>query len=96
MRQCWILFVAGSLAVSPPALFSLAFSSDFLGDSFRPSFFPFTEPSVEVDMRWEDGRLIRAVIHSKAGLPCGVVYGDKNWEFNTKAGKSYPLTLAKK
>ena len=22
---------------------------------FRPSFFPFTEPSVEVDMNWEDG-----------------------------------------
>ncbi|MEI7729144.1 MAG: glycoside hydrolase family 95 protein [Verrucomicrobiota bacterium] len=48
----------------------------------------------EVDMRWEDGRLTRAMIHSKAGLPCRVVCGDKGWEFNTKAGKSYPLTLA--
>jgi len=30
---------------------------------------------------------------SQSGLPCKVVYGDQNWEFNTKAGKSYPLTL---
>ena len=50
----------------------------------------------EVDIKWEDGRLTQAVIHSKSGLPCKVVCGDKNWEFNTKAGKSYPLTLAQK
>ncbi|MBX7168652.1 MAG: phenylalanine--tRNA ligase subunit alpha [Pirellulales bacterium] len=34
------------------------FASSFLGGDvhirFRPSFFPFTEPSVEVDMRWND------------------------------------------
>ena len=47
----------------------------------------------EVDMRWDDGRLTQAVIHSKAGLPCRVVYGDQIWEFKTRAGKSYPLTL---
>jgi hypothetical protein len=40
--------------------------------------------------------LTKAVIHSKSGLPCRVVCGDKNWEFDTKAGKSYPLTLASK
>ncbi len=50
----------------------------------------------EVDMTWKDGRLTQAVIHSKSGLPCKVVYGDQTWEFNTKAGKSYPLTLASK
>ncbi len=35
------------------------FASAYLGHDvkirFRPSFFPFTEPSVEVDMQWEDG-----------------------------------------
>ena len=34
------------------------FATSYLGDDvhirFRPSFFPFTEPSVEVDMRWHD------------------------------------------
>jgi len=34
------------------------FASSFLGSDvhirFRPSFFPFTEPSVEVDMQWDD------------------------------------------
>lgn len=34
------------------------FASSYLGHDveirFRPSFFPFTEPSVEVDMRWQD------------------------------------------
>ena len=34
------------------------FATSYLGTDvhirFRPSFFPFTEPSVEVDMRWED------------------------------------------
>jgi alpha-L-fucosidase 2 len=47
-------------------------------------------------MSWDDGRLTKAVIHSKSGLPCRVVCGDQSWEFNTKAGKSYPLTLAEK
>lgn len=35
------------------------FCSSYLGEDvhvrFRPSFFPFTEPSVEVDMQWRDG-----------------------------------------
>jgi phenylalanyl-tRNA synthetase alpha chain len=35
------------------------FASSYLGHDvhirFRPSFFPFTEPSVEVDMSWKDG-----------------------------------------
>ena len=45
-------------------------------------------------MSWKDGRLTKAVIRSKSGLPCRVVYGDKTWELNTAAGTSYPLTLA--
>jgi len=49
-----------------------------------------------VDMSWDHGRLTQAVIHSKSGLPCEIVCGDKSWEFNTKAGKSYPLPLASK
>ena len=47
-------------------------------------------------MSWDDGHLTRAVIHSKSGLPCRVVCGDKIWEVNTRAGKSFRLTLAKK
>jgi alpha-L-fucosidase 2 len=50
----------------------------------------------EVEMSWEDGRLTRAVIHSKSGLPCKVLCGNQSWEFNTTPGKSYPLTLAQK
>jgi alpha-L-fucosidase 2 len=46
-----------------------------------------------VDVSWEEGRLTKAVIHSKFGLPCEVVCGDQSWEFNTKAGKCYPLKL---
>ncbi len=48
----------------------------------------------EVDMTWKNGRLAEAVIHSKSGLPCKVVYGDKTWEMETKAGTSYPITPA--
>jgi alpha-L-fucosidase 2 len=42
----------------------------------------------------KNGRLTKAVIHSKSGLPCKIVYGDKSWKFETKAGTSYPLTPA--
>lgn len=48
----------------------------------------------EVDLNWKNGRLNKAVIRSKSGLPCRVVYGNQTWEFKTKAGKSYPLPLA--
>ncbi len=51
-----------------------------------------TRGGFEVDMSWKDGRLTRAVIHSKSGLPCKVVCGDQTWELNTTAGKSYPLS----
>ncbi|REJ72793.1 MAG: phenylalanine--tRNA ligase subunit alpha [Planctomycetota bacterium] len=35
-------------------LFATAYLGDDVHVRFRPSFFPFTEPSVEVDMRWKD------------------------------------------
>jgi len=50
----------------------------------------------EVDVSWEGGRLTRAVIHSKAGLPCKVVYGDQSWDFDTAAGTSYPLEISER
>ena len=48
----------------------------------------------EVEMSWSNGLLTGAVIHSKSGLPCRIVCGDKTWELTTTAGQSYPLTLA--
>mgnify|MGYP002621766149 CR=1 FL=1 len=51
------------------------FASSFLGQDvhirFRPSFFPFTEPSVEVDMSWHDtkqGDAIRWIEMGGAGM----------------------------
>ena len=51
------------------------FASSFLGGDvhirFRPSFFPFTEPSVEVDMSWHDtqaGGAIRWIEMGGAGM----------------------------
>jgi len=38
-------------------LFATAYLGDDVHVRFRPSFFPFTEPSVEVDMQWQDGWL---------------------------------------
>ena len=35
-------------------LFATAYLGDDVHVRFRPSFFPFTEPSVEVDMQWKD------------------------------------------
>ena len=35
-------------------LFARAYLGEDVGIRFRPSFFPFTEPSVEVDMQWGD------------------------------------------
>jgi alpha-L-fucosidase 2 len=49
----------------------------------------------EVDMTWTQGRLAHAVIHSKSGLPCRVVYNGTSQEFETKAGESYPINLTK-
>ena len=42
------------------------FESD-LGVRFRPSYFPFTEPSAEVDILWEEGKWLEI-------LGCGMVH----------------------
>ncbi|HRF59782.1 MAG TPA: glycoside hydrolase family 95 protein [Fimbriimonadaceae bacterium] len=45
----------------------------------------------EVDVTWEEGRLVEATIRSKRGLPCRVVYGNQTWNLVTEAGKAYRL-----
>jgi phenylalanyl-tRNA synthetase alpha chain len=39
------------------SMFAAAYLGRDVGIRFRPSFFPFTEPSVEVDMQWGDAWL---------------------------------------
>jgi alpha-L-fucosidase 2 len=48
----------------------------------------------EVNLKWNEGRLTEAVIVSKSGQPCKVVHGGRTWQFETTAGKSYPVPLA--
>jgi alpha-L-fucosidase 2 len=50
----------------------------------------------EVDISWAEGRLTRAVIRSKAGLPCRVVYGDSRRDLNIEVGGSSTITFAPK
>lgn len=45
----------------------------------------------EVDVTWKDGRLTKAVIRSKSGQPCRVMYGHNTWESNTEVGAAYSL-----
>ena len=47
----------------------------------------------EVDLRWAEGRLHKAVITSNAGEPCHVRYGDQTLTFKTKKGQSYTITM---
>lgn len=52
------LMVGESVTMAELKTVLLMFAQAYLGDDvtirFRPSFFPFTEPSVEVDMKWGD------------------------------------------
>ncbi len=43
----------------------------------------------EIDITWEAGKLAKAVIRSKKGNPCRLVYGDRTVEFETRAGRTY-------
>jgi len=45
----------------------------------------------EVDIYWKDGNLVKAVILSKAGSRCKIVYKDKSLELETEKGKSYSM-----
>ncbi len=44
-----------------------------------------------VDLSWEKGKITNAVIHSKKGGQCRLKYGEKSFEFTTRAGGKYNL-----
>jgi alpha-L-fucosidase 2 len=46
-----------------------------------------------VDARWADGRLTSATIHSRAGGPCSVRYGDRVIALETEAGTDHVVRL---
>jgi hypothetical protein len=46
-----------------------------------------------VDIEWKDGRITKALIHSKVGGPCKVRYDDKLIELDTKPGEDYDLEM---
>ena len=39
------------------------------------------------------GKLVEAIIKSKSGTPCNILYGDKELAFKTKKGTSYRITV---
>ena len=43
----------------------------------------------EVDITWKSGQLTEALIRSKSGNPCRVVYGTRTIRFDTQAGEIY-------
>lgn len=47
-----------------------------------------------VDLAWEDGKLAEAVIHSVAGGPCRLRYGEKSLTVKIEAGKTRTVTPA--
>ncbi len=47
----------------------------------------------EVSMEWERGTLIEAVVTSKSGEKCDILYGNEMLSFKTKKGTSYRITL---
>jgi alpha-L-fucosidase 2 len=47
----------------------------------------------ELDMSWEDGRLTRLSVLSKAGEPCKIRYQGKLQEFPTEIGNRYPVAF---
>lgn len=46
-----------------------------------------------VDIQWENGRLLSAIIRSDSGEQCSVRYGSLSLDFPTKKGKTYIITL---
>lgn len=47
----------------------------------------------EVSMSWENGKLKEAAVHSLAGEKCAVLYNGRKTEFETTAGRTYPLVF---
>jgi alpha-L-fucosidase 2 len=45
----------------------------------------------QVDITWQDGKLISATIYSDTGGPCSVSYGGKSADFKINKGKSITL-----
>jgi alpha-L-fucosidase 2 len=45
----------------------------------------------QVDMNWQDGKLVSATIHSESGEPCRVNYGGRTIDLKIKRGKSVTL-----
>ncbi len=45
----------------------------------------------EVDITWKNGNVTGALLRSKLGGPCQVVYGGKTVDLETEAGKTYTL-----
>ena len=45
----------------------------------------------EIDLRWNNGKLTCAVVHSKGGLNCKIRYGDKVVDVNLAEGQSISL-----
>jgi len=43
----------------------------------------------EIDITWQAGKLTEAVIRSKNGNPCRLVYGDQTLEFETRSAQTY-------
>jgi alpha-L-fucosidase 2 len=43
----------------------------------------------EVDITWKAGKLTEAVLRSKVGNPCRLVYKERSVEFATEAGQTY-------
>lgn len=47
----------------------------------------------EVDIEWSAGRLLRAVVKSKSGGTCNLLYGNKSIKLDTKRNKKYEIGL---
>jgi len=46
-----------------------------------------------IDMKWENGKLIKASLFSKSGNKAKVRYGDNVLELETKKGEIYPIEI---
>ena len=47
----------------------------------------------EIDIIWDNGKLAEAIIESKSGERCELLYGEEQLSFKTKKGSSYRVTV---